>query len=430
VPENATNRIIGIRHRTKMTAEQEPRPTEVVILQNGVEVARYKLEDEQAELDFLLGLLPCVWEDMERWVDQRDLNKMPLRHLKLKAVDADESKISEHYRMVDKKRYRITHYAIGFDGLKAGDTVAMALGGSGDYLAFALARRAEEVGATIIRLPSFALKERRGDGKKDDDAYLIATLAQEEPSLFYDLRSRDKELIRIREAYFMRIDAMKERIACEQRLRQRFIGQIFCNPAGRFPEGLIEKQYDELKANDIIFRAMSKEEGQRERELQKLVEASDVWQEVFGDIEGMGWAIASRIIAGVGDIRRFETCPKFKAFCGVHVLSDGRFPRRRQGELANWHPDLRQALFLFGDQANRRPDSVWGKKLREYKVKLRAKHPEVVVGEGGKKKYTDGHIHKMALWRTRTKFAEYLYERWKRFEKKSIAAAVPISKAA
>ena len=58
---------------------------------------------------------------------------------------------------------------------------------------------------------------------------------------------------------------------------------------------------------------------------------------------------------------------------------------------------------------------MWGKKLREYKVKLREKHPEVVE-VGGKKRYTDGHIHKMALWRTITKFAEWLYNEWWKLE--------------
>ncbi|MBI4437562.1 hypothetical protein HY631_01285 [Candidatus Uhrbacteria bacterium] len=30
----------------------------------------------------------------------------------------------------------------------------------------------------------------------------------------------------------------------------------------------------------------------------------------------------------------------------------------------------------------------------------------------GKKRYTDGHIHKMALWRTVTKFVEWLADQW------------------
>jgi len=225
------------------------------------------------------------------------------------------------------------------------------------------------------------------------------------------------EIIRLREAFNARQDAMKARIACEQRLRQHFIGSVFCNPDGYFPEGAIEKLYDERKANDAVYAALVVEEKARARELQKIVESSDVWKRVFSDIEGMGWAIAARIIAGIVDIRRFESAAKFKAFCGVHVLDDGRFARLRGGEVANWHPDLRQALYLLGDQMNRRPNSPWGEKFREYKVRFREKYHEPIVGEGGKRRYGNAHIHKMALWRTLTKFAEWLFREWSRMER-------------
>lgn len=123
----------------------------------------------------------------------------------------------------------------------------------------------------------------------------------------------------------------------------------------------------------------------------------DIYKELFEPIAGVGPMIASRLITAIGDIRRFETDAKLKAFCGVHVLSDGRFPRRRRRETSNWHPHARQALYLLGNQFNRRPNSIWGRKLREYKEKLREKHPGVEIMDG-KKKYTDVHIHKMAAW--------------------------------
>ncbi|MCH7883428.1 hypothetical protein IIA95_03370, partial [Patescibacteria group bacterium] len=121
------------------------------------------------------------------------------------------------------------------------------------------------------------------------------------------------------------------------------------------------------------------------------------------------------LISEICDIRRFATAAKLKAFCGVHVLPDGRFPRQRKGEETGWE-DQRQALVLLGKQFNYRPNSFWGKKLLEIKRGFRRRHPEVVI-VNAKKRYTDGHILKMALWRTLTKFVEWLFREWWRLER-------------
>lgn len=129
---------------------------------------------------------------------------------------------------------------------------------------------------------------------------------------------------------------------------------------------------------------------------------------------------------------------KLAAFCGVHVLRGGKyqdvppeksFPRRRGGALANWNTLARQALYLLGDQFNRRPDSPWGQRLIAAKARLRAIHPEPVVvkkngpDDKGTKRYTDGHIHKMAIWRTLTRFVSWLFREWRRLERRQQAAA-------
>ncbi len=422
------SRIIGIRHRVKATAEGEARPTQVVVLRSGGHLDIYELLDEQAELDFLREQFPTSFRSVS---GDEDLSGFPNHHFKLKTLKkGDAEPASNLLRIIDGKRFVIQKVADTFDGLQKDDVVAMSLGGSGDYFAFALSRRGEEIGVRVIRMPTHALKRERGEDDKSDDALLLAKLASEKPDLFHDMRPRDLAIIHLREAQYARIEAMKARIGCEQRLRQRFIGKIFCNSDGYFPEGNVEKLYDEAKANDVVLSALLKEEAACELRLKKSVEASEVWKRVFNDVEGMGPAIAARIIAGVDDIRRFPCKEQFKAFAGVHVLPDGRFARKRSGTVSNWHPDLRQAFFLFGDQMNRRPDSVWGRKLREYKVKLRAKHPEPVKTDKGVMRYADGHIHKMATWRTITKFAEWLFKEWKKLEGVAAAQEVNLRKAA
>lgn len=387
-------RDIGIRHRVKRTAKGEARPTQVAILAEDEKLQVLDLKTEEDELEFVFNL-------------------------------------------------------------RANDTVAMALGGSGDNLAFALSHQAEKIGACVVRIPPFLLKEKR-TRDKDEDAMTLADLVRLNPELFYLVTPRDRQLILIRENLQARTDAMKARIACEQRLRQRLIGEIFRREDGLFPEGAIEDLFDERKANDTVLQSLIQEEKAREKELVGSLEKLDVYAELFKPIEGCGPMIAARIISAVIDIRRFQSTAKLKAFCSVHVLSDGRFARRRQGEIANWHPDARQALYLLGDQFNRRPNSVWGRKLLEYKKKFRETHPAVectackvpidqcvyIVPDDSllddweeiksrypnlkreflpqkfhKRRYTDGHILKMALWRTRTRFAEWLFSEWWKLER-------------
>lgn len=341
------------------------------------------------------------------------------------------------------------------EGLRSGDKVAMIFGGSGDNLAFALARRGQEICATVHRIPPFVFKKINeaagvvGSQVNEHQAKNLVGCFSEKPDDFYQVGPRDLNLIWLRECLRSRVDAMKARIACEQRLRQHLIGAIFCSSEGKFPEGDIEKQFDNLKANDQIYGAVVAEENKRERELVKACEALDIYTKLFKPVVGLGPMIASRIIGAVIDIRRFETKAKLRAFCGVHLLGDGRFPRRRNNEVANWNGDCRQALYLLGDQFNRRPESVWGTKLIEAKVKYRASHPypvlvvkngdkmermyelregqfikhpngtytvDGVTGLKGTLRYTNGHIHKMATWYTIGKFVESLFRDWWKLE--------------
>lgn len=453
---NTRKRWIGIQHRVKFSAEGEARPTMVTII-DGDTVTHFELATEQSELDFVIGKHPSAWgNSLTDGLNLDDEIKFPnhqLRLKKLKAGDAVEA--GEHIRLIDTDCYLVTGWPIKFDGLQPGDTVAMVLGGSGDYLAYAFARQAEKVGAEVVRIPSFILKrerevirpvrygeplqqaepdeeggEKRGRKKEttEGDDNLLARLARDKPHLFYPLAERDRELIVARESWRALNEAMKARMACEQRLRQLFIGRTFTQPDGLFPEGGIENRYDEVKASDTILGALEKEEKQREKDLGRALEQLPIYRNLFKPIPGVGPKIAGRIIAAVVDIRRFETDAKLKKFMGVHVLEDGRFPRQRHGEVANWHGDGRQALYLLVDQFNRRPDSEWGKYLRKVKADLKQTHPNPVEVPGKKngtkvKRWTDGHIHKTALWRTATRFAEHLHRKWTELDARDRAEA-------
>lgn len=419
-------RYIGIQHRRKKTATGEARPTRVFIV-NGDDSGNnteYELEDEMSELDFVHSLFPVQFRSVQ---ESDDLATFKPSHIKWRKLKKDESicGISENrWRMDGKVCMVVEKVPCAYDGLMSGDVVGMVLGGSGDRFAFALSRRGEEIGASVYRLPSFVLKDERGESDKDDDATTLALLVHNEQSKFYLVNRRERELISLTQAYRDRMDAMKARMGCEQRIHQNLVGLIFCSEEGQYPEGTIEVLYEQAKSNDKILQGYVAEEETRNKNLAKILGQLSIYEELFQTIEGVGPAIAARLIVAIRDIRRFATDAKLKAYLGVHVMNGGKygerpmnkqFVRRRAGEVANWQDDGRQALYLLVDQFNRRPDSVWGKKLREIKARLREKHPEAVEVEG-KKRYTDGHIHKMAMWRTATKFTQWLWREWTRLE--------------
>lgn len=453
-------RFIGVAHRVKVIVKKgemaESKPTKVCVRENGKNRV-FELKTETDELDFIMGRYPVKFRTV---ADDEDIGAVAPHQIEWREVNDGEDITVRHPSQV-KTEKKTTFVAVEipskFDGLTAGDMIGFILSGSGNRLAYAGSRRVEEIGASAFHLPGFKLREWRPDNikdKSDSDHELIAELLESVPSEFYQLDPRDRDLVAQREAYQARIQAMKARIATDQRLRAHFMGRVFCNPDGRYPEGKIELAYEAMRANDAIYMAVETEEKKRNTELKKATEKLEVFQCLFAPVEGLGWSIASRIIAVIGDIRQFRTDAKLKAYCGVHVLPDGRFPRRRNTELANWRPDCRQAMYLLGEQFNRRPNSVWGAKLIEYKAKLRKAHPYPVVvvkGKGevpdqmhelipgqfehdkktgvytirtadgeikvqGVKRYGNGHILRMATWRTLTKFVEWLHREWWKLE--------------
>lgn len=453
MPSNIRN--IGIRHRVKKLAAGEASPTQICVI-SSEGVKDYSLETETDELDWVLGQFPTSWRLANKAEDEQAVEELKAgrrrHHLRWRKVrkNEDSGVLSETRFVEDRKGTPyVLEIPVSLDGFRAGDTVGMALGGSGDRLAFALSRRADELGGgtRVLRLQPAKLKNLRERlaREKNEDARTLAEHARDHAEDFLTTTPRDRVLIRLGEIWRNRVDAMKARIGAEQRLRSHLIGQIFCSNEGRYPEGEIELIYEAARTNDRVIRALLEEEAARNREIEEILRDIEVYGQVLAPVTGVGPMIAARIIVAVGDIRRFNTDAQLKAFLGVYVMQGGRFGdretslqfvRRRSGKVANWHPDGRQALYLLMDQFNKRPNSPWGQKLLEYKAKLRAKHPVVECSicavpieecreksaKGHSRRYSDGHIHKMAMWRTATKFVEWLWREWTRIERARLTA--------
>ncbi len=384
------------------------------------------------------------------------------------------------------------------ENLMPGDQIAVIMGGSGGRFIAGLARKGENIGAKVFGVPSTRFAEIYGKNRdKSKDSESLAELLSQFPEVFYPIRTRDRQIIILREMRNLLDEVMTQRIACGQRVRQNAYGKIFFESDDLYPEGKIEQEIKAELANDPIYQAFVKEEKIRKAQVKDACEGLDIY-DILVSVEGCGPAVASRLIAEIQDIRKFYSPPdpdtmaflkteslnlekeanlesdishikdritpsmphfqvvqmvrswkqehgkekeaelldksleihrqrhrlrqdalnkgkaKLRSYCGVGV-KDGKFPRRKRGEPANWSNKARLALYLLGDQFNMKPDSLWGQKLREKKKRLRAAHPEVEI-VNGKKRYADGHIQKMALWWIRGKFVEWLFGQWWKLE--------------
>lgn len=423
-PHQMSRRILGVRARVKLTKDGEARPTQVCIVEGKSNKQRMlTLTTDQDELDFIVGKFPAEWRDVK---PDEDLSEIPVRHLKFKPVplDVELSTINgTHLNTVGKQTHQAIKVASKFDGLQPGDTVVIGLG-FGDELAYALARRGDtfDVPATVQRVPPIVLHDHRvalkledPEVNKDQDAQLLTELWQNNPELFYQVSNRDEQIIQLRLKYKQVEEAQKARIACEQRLIKRLRTEMYLQDPELYPEGSLEDSFLSAKANDTILQGLVKEENKRKSEMEKILKSLDVYSQVFSPIDGCGPAIAARLISGIQDVRRFSTNHKLKAYCGVHVRKGGKyadvpenkqFPRRRGGETSNWNDACRKALYLLVDQANKRPDSYWGKKLRENKVRWSALHPDA----------SKMHVQKTAIWKTASQMVNYIFSEWKKLE--------------
>ncbi len=398
-----SRRFIGFVHRTKATVNNEARPTMAAFIEGGTRVLEFATEQEEA--DFLEGILPLTYREVTKYDDLSSVRERHVKWRELKPIETPSDYPAAHIR-TSKIIKGTPVYVVAekipatYEGLRAGDVVGIPLGGSGDDFACGLTRQGMKIGATVLRIPFFTLKEyretdtpaadadssataaeetlRTRSSKTAKDHLLVAELLRTRPDLFYEVRPRDMTLTRIRSEWHLLSDTMRERIGCEARIRQRLIGRIYNAPDGIFPEGGLEKAYAEAKDSDIRLATLVDEEEQILKELTKALESLDVYREIFKPITGLGPKISARIISAVADIRRFKTAPKFCAYMGVHVRPDGTFPRRITGQLANWSTEGRQALYLLSEQFNKRPDSEWGREFLRVKAQLRKKHPYVV----------------------------------------------------
>lgn len=156
------------------------------------------------------------------------------------------------------------------------------------------------------------------------------------------------------------------------------------------------------------------------RLLAKKVDSFKIWNEWLVNIKGMGPTLACSLVAWIGDIGRFSNPSKLRRYCGMAVIN-GEAEHRIKGEKIHYSPVLKTTCWKIASQFVRQGD-YYRKIYDEAKKKIKEKFPNQV--DTGKKKkdgsplikYTDGHIHAMAMRKTVQVFLTDLWIKWRKLE--------------
>ncbi len=359
--ENAP-RILGLMPRIKSKKDGTPSPTTVANFSEGAYRALLQIDDEQAEYDYVWGCHPIA---MRPVVQGEDL-----------------SGFQPHHIVREKKTDIPLEVPTTYDGLTKGDVIIVPFGGSGGYLSFALSRRAEDIGATALRITPFLLKEIREAwiGEKPDNATLLVELARTRPEVLQIYRPEDRNIIMVAQCFRMRMFAQDYRKRMEQRMWQLHIGEIFCRKGGTQFPGALKEDFDKRILKLLPFRFWRTEETRSDKRLEQALQRIPFYTEVLSQVEGIGSRIAGGIIGITRTPLRFPTVWKYRKFMGVYCNPDGTFPRMKRGQPFGGNPEARQTLYQLADLSfTMLAGSPWGIKLRENKAVIRAKYPTPIV---------------------------------------------------
>ena len=146
------------------------------------------------------------------------------------------------------------------------------------------------------------------------------------------------------------------------------------------------------------------------KEMKKELENYPIW-EWLKPIKGINCATAAGLIASVNDIGRFECVGSLWSYFALDVV-DGHAPRREKGKEYNKHLKGKSLILgIIGDSFIKQRTPHYRDIYDNEKIKQRKLHPEAVpTGNktGFKKKYTDMHVHRMAIRKMMKRFiADY-----------------------
>lgn len=272
-------------------------------------------------------------------------------------------------------------------------------------------------GAQVFRMPTNIIKQLRNKYEKQgaeispeifrmpNDAEIILEAALQTPEVFYKISTKDTkvmELGRLLQKYYIVQKDIRKKAG--QRL---FMAEADALLAQGNPVAELEETLRKQISEHPMFAGALKEEKKIYKEIGLFVSELPIYQEIFKPIKGVGVIIAGSIICAIGDIRRFATPAHLKNYAGYGFHTDGSAQKRKRGQVASWNEKLKQAVYLFCDQVNRRKKTKWNDMLLARKDYERQKFPDA----------TKGHIHAKAMRYVGQKFLEHIWRAWRQFEK-------------
>jgi hypothetical protein len=318
--------------------------------------------------------------------------------------------------------------------LQPGDKLWQMMGSTNSNIALAAFRKGVEVyEISYPRIRSWLQKNgnsaRQGITPED-----VRKVAQEQPSLFYPLLPAQSEILEIITAWEALSEIMRKRIDFSNTLRHLILREVIISGEyeGRkinskeeleiflteLLVGIRDEEGRKLPPRDPVLASLLKQEERARRNLKRICERSNFYQQVFGDVEGVGPILAARFISAIVRIERFKKPTDLSNYAGMLPRGrEGKLPskKRSKGEFLSRSPELNNASFLFQEVIYRwgGVNTPLGQMLRElihqecpFTPEERAKNEEL------KRRYREA-VKKAKIRVTRYFLEEIIWPRWK-----------------
>lgn len=348
--QKQADRIIGVAHRRKQSAQGQARPTVIAVDTGRKKPKAHKIDDELGEFAFVAGLYPtgkhrdlqesddlalykpCPWVFRTRPLTEDDPDQIP-KHLQTTAVGKNGTKVPGIITGVPSKT----------DGIKAGDTIVTMTGGSGGMLTWAMAQKARELGegTRVMIIPTGQFAKCFPDQREDDHLNLV-TLFKERPELFRQATEADTDIIRLQFIFREWEQAQQARKAAQQRAHQAAIGTIFAQSTVGFDGISFAHGLNAVAAAHPSVEALATLEGDFYKDLGRLIRRFPIYANVLADVSGVGPRIAAGLLSQIGDFTRFMVEPDNRAI-EQHVATIRRI--KAELDFDTWLPEAIDAYW-------------------------------------------------------------------------------------
>lgn len=338
-----------------------------------------------------------------------------------------------------------------FEGLSPGDTVLALMGGPGQNLFV----RAQQMGLDVRRIPWFDLERLVPGivGASGEERARALKTAWDKPARdeFYPLLEVDQTILMLRELTRIRLNIQNYRkpaqlqyMAAWRDLAPLFPTELMEQAeqaalAGsssksktvdyssrqfkEFMDSLPREQRDAVELRvmfadpEMISGALA-DEARLEKRIKKLAGSLDIWSwlhpgkdDVLPEVLGLGPSLGGSLIGEILDIKRFPTPLHLRSYARYGLDSEGRYPRRRKGEVASWNRYLDRAVWLWTTDQMPRYKHVWRALYDHYKWRELRAHPGPLATDNGTK-FTLGHLDKRAKRKTGSALLNYVWGLW------------------